>query len=382
MRAIHGEFISWTGRHRLNDRWLVLMNIIVRFVCSVLLFAFCGNLSAYGADAGAPEGFIQTSVADYTEAKAFKPAVVNGRPKIGLALGGGGARGAAEVGVLKVLAREGIKFDYIVGTSIGAVVGGLYCVGVTPEEMEKDFESGAIMRHFMAVPLPFRIAVAPILLIPRAFGANQYDGLYNGNSFRKYLIADVAVHDQQIENLKPTFASVSLNIVDGKPYMIRKGSLGYAMQASCAVPSLRKPIEIEGRLFCDGGVVCNLPVKQCRQLGADFVIAVNVDEPFDTHAALSKFRKAGSMTDRMLTWGLHDLDEPQVMMADVHIHPDTTGISLISTSKKDARRAVKSGEEAAIAALPSLKKKLAEIGIVFGADSPSQGNQVSTADKK
>jgi NTE family protein len=359
----------------------VFMKFAVRFLLLVLLFAKYGVPFAYGAESGPIEGFIQTSIADYTEARQFKPVVAAGRPKIGLALGGGGARGAAEAGVLKVLVREGIKFDYIVGTSIGAVVGGLYCVGVTPEQMEEDFASGALMRHFMTVPLSFRIAVAPILLIPRAFGGKQYDGLYNGNGFRKHLVGDVAVHDQQIENMKPTFAAVSLNIVDGKPYMIRKGSLGYAMQASCAVPSLRKPVEIEGRLFCDGGVVCNLPVKQCRELGADFVIAVNVDEPFNTAAELSTFRRPGSMADRMVKWGLHDLDEPQAMMADVHIHPDTAGISLISTSKKNARRAVKAGEEAAIAALPELKKKLAEIGIVFGADSSSNPNQVSTTEK-
>ncbi|MBP6593359.1 MAG: patatin-like phospholipase family protein, partial [Candidatus Obscuribacter sp.] len=112
--------------------------------------------------------------------------------KVGLALGGGGARGAAEVGVLKVLAKSGIKFDYIVGTSVGAIVGGLYALGMTPESMQKEFETGKIMKQFMTVPLKLRLAVAPVMLLPRLLGSKSYDGLYKGNKFRKYLIGNVA----------------------------------------------------------------------------------------------------------------------------------------------------------------------------------------------
>lgn len=314
--------------------------------------------------------FIKTSAADRTEARAFRPTVPTGRrAKLGLALGGGGARGAAEVGVLKVLMKEGLKFDYVVGTSIGAVVGGFYCLGATAEQMEEAFESGAVMRHFMAVPLSFRIAASPILILPRVLGLNHgYDGLYGGDTFRKYLIGNMTVHEQLIENLKPEFAAVSLNVIEGKPYMIRRGNLGYAMQASSAVPSLRKPVEINGQLFCDGGVICNLPVKQCRELGADMVIAVNIDEPFDS-VPLDALRQPGSMTERMVCWGLFDIDDPQSQMADITIHPDTKGISLISTKKKDARRGVANGEKAALDALPLIRKKLAEYGITPGAQS-------------
>lgn len=340
----------------------------MRQICIYLALFIAAVVVTTGTKAYAFDdpGFIPTCEADRTEAKLFKHGPIAGRPKIGLALGGGGARGAAEVGVLKVLIKEGLKFDYVIGTSIGSVVGGFYCLGATPEQMERAFETGAVMDHFMAVPLSFRIAVAPILILPRVLGINhQYDGLYGGNTFRKYLIGHMSAHDQNIEDLKPTFAAVSLNVIDGKPYMIRKGNLGYAMQASCAVPSLRKPVEIEGQLFCDGGVVCNLPVKQCRELGADFVIAVNIDEPFEK-VPLSELRKPGSMADRMVTWGLYDLDYPQAMLADVVIHPDVKGISLISTKKKDARRAVLAGQKAAEDAMPIIRKKLSEIGVSFG----------------
>lgn len=298
-----------------------------------------------------------TSAADKTEAQQFKPADTSKPIKIGLALGGGGARGAAHVGVLKVLEKEGIKFDYVVGTSIGSVVGGFYCLGAKPEEMEEPFLSGNVMRHFMTVPLSIRIIGAPIFFIPRLLGAKPYDGLYGGNTFRHYLMGGMTAKNQKIEDLKIPFAAVSFNLVDGKPYMIRKGNLGNALTASCAVPSLRKPIEIDGQLMADGGVICNLPVKQCREMGADFVIAVNIDEPFDT-LPLKDFRRPGSVADRMITWSLYDIDKPQEDMADIVIHPNTLGIGLISTSRSDARQGLIAGEKAAREALPAIREKL------------------------
>ncbi len=310
---------------------------------------------------------IKSSAADRTEARLFKKPDLKGRkPKIGLALGGGGARGAAHVGVLKVLDKAGIKFDYVTGTSIGAVVGGFYCSGVDLEWLDDEFENGHVMKEFMTIPLTVRILAAPILYIPRLLGGKQYDGLYNGSKFRKYLMSKASEH--HIQHLPIPFGAVVFNVVDGKPYIIRSGDLGYAMQASCAVPSLRKPVEIDGHLFADGGVICNLPVKQCREMGADFVIAVNIDEGFGAEP-LTTFRKAGSMTRRMITWGLWDIDEPQGQIADIEIHPDVTGISLISTRKKDAQRGAKAGYEAAIAALPLIKKKLAEVGVAINDES-------------
>ncbi len=324
------------------------------------------SLSLYSiapATLAATGEIVETLSADRSEAKLFKAAPIVGRPKIGLALGGGGARGAAEVGVLKILEKEGIHFDLVAGTSIGSVIGGFYCLGATAEQMEEEFKSGAVMRNFMAVPLTFRLLVAPVFLLFRPFSHNKYDGLYGGDKFRKYLVGKLTTEDGLIENMKIPFAAIALNVVDGRPYMIRKGHLGYAMQASCAVPALRKPVEIDGMLFSDGGVSCNLPVKQCRAMGADFVIAVNIDEPFEP-VPLSNFKKPGSITKRMVKWALFDIDEPQAALADVTIHPNTEGISLISTRRSDAIRGIKAGEEAARAAVPMIKKKLKEIGIV------------------
>jgi NTE family protein len=145
--------------------------------------------------------------------------------------------------------------------------------------------------------------------------------------------------------------------------MIRGGDLGYAMQASSAVPGLRKPVEIGGKLFVDGGVVCNLPVKQCREMGADIVIAVNIDEPFHEDQ-LESFRKPGSVTRRMLKWDLYTIDEAQENIADINIHPDTEGVTLITTSKSAARKAFEMGQKAAREALPEIRKKIQALQLV------------------
>ncbi len=322
-------------------------------------------LSLTVSPAKASDSFIETSSCDRNEALTYKRAQKTNRLKLGLALGGGGARGAAEVGVLKVLDEAGVKFDYICGTSIGAVVGGFYALGASPALMQKEFENGNVMEHFMTVPLWFRLAISPVLKVVNIFKEKDYDGLYAGNRFRTYLMGKLTAHDQLIENLPIPFAAVALNVMDGKPYMIRKGNMGWAMQASSAVPTLRKPVELGDYLFCDGGLICNLPVKQCREMGADVVIAINIDEPF-TPLPKGQLTGFGSMAKRMIAWDLQDLDGPQSKFADLTIHPDTTGISLISTKRKDAKRGVKAGEEAARDALPAIKQLLSECNIPLG----------------
>lgn len=305
--------------------------------------------------------FTVTSAADRYDVNNFKPRTSQTRPKLGLALGGGGARGAAEVAVLQAFEKEGIKFDYITGTSVGAVIGALYSAGVPLERIKQDATDGSMMRHFMNVPLALHVLLEPIYLAPRIFGARPYDGLYSGNKFRKYLTKALPPNRTRFEDLPTPFVAVSFNLIDGKPYMIRSGPLEPAMQASSAVPGLRKPVALDGKLFVDGGVSCNLPVKQCRELGADFVVAVNIDQPFNEFT-LQQFTKPGSVTRRMINWDLYSIDKPQEQLADVVIHPDVGTITLVTTSKKQARHAYKAGEAAVQAALPDLRLKLQKLG--------------------
>lgn len=300
--------------------------------------------------------------ADQTDSSTGAGSAAVHRPKVGLALGGGGSRGAAHVRVLKVLEKEGIPIDYIAGTSIGSVVGGLYAAGMPLDELEKQFADVNLMHSFMTVPLWVRLAVAPIMVIPRLW-EHPYDGLYKGNKFRKFLENDVPEHSlKNIEDLKIPYSAVATNLVDGQPHRISKGELGYAMQASCAVPGLRKPVEINGNLYCDGGVSSNVPVKMVREMGADIVIAVDIDERMD-QVPISTFRKIGSVSERLIKLQLANLDTTECAGADIVIHPNVDGIGLISTRKEDALRGLKAGEEAAEAAIPEIKKKLKAAGV-------------------
>jgi len=281
--------------------------------------------------------------------------------KVALVLGGGGTRGAAHVGVLRVLEKEKIPFDIIVGTSMGAIVGGFYCAGLPVPEIEKMFRKGSLMKSYMTMPLPVRLVAMPILLMPRLV-YHPYDGLYWGVRFRRFLNNQLPDNEKNIEDLKMPFAAVAVDLTEGIPYTITKGRLSRAMQASSAVPGLRKPIQIDDCLFVDGGVLSNIPVEQALDLGVDVVIAVNADERLE-RAPLKTFRKMGSVSKRMLTLQLDLMDRSHVDDACVTIHPELTGIGLLSTKKSDAIRAIEAGEKATREALPQIKKCLRDAGV-------------------
>jgi NTE family protein len=280
-------------------------------------------------------------------------------PLVALALGGGGTRGAAHIGVLRVLTREKIPIDMVVGTSMGAIIGGFYCAGMSPDQIEERIEDKQFLRSFNTVPIPLRVILIPVMLVPRLFGHHSYDGLYRGKRFAKYLNKSVPERDREIGEMKPRFASVAANLLDNKTYTITSGNLGQALQASSAIPFLRKPVFIDGKLLVDGGILANLPVKQAKALGADIVIAVDVDETFETPLPSEHFRKIGSVAPRVISMLLAKIDEDQLLAADVVIHPDVTGIALLEHKKAIGLQAVEAGEKAAEAALPQIRSKLA-----------------------
>jgi NTE family protein len=279
------------------------------------------------------------------------------RPKIGLALGGGGVRAAAHVGVLKVLEEEGIPVDMIVGTSTGAVVGGLYSAGMTPTHIEEQFTEKKFMHAFLSVPLTVRVLVIPLFYTPRLLGLDTYDGLYRGNKFAHYLNKQVPATDRDIQDLRIPFGAVAVNLLDGQPRTIRSGNLSHALQASCAIPALRKPVKLDNGLYVDGGVLDNLPVQQTKKMGADLVIAVDIDEKV-VPVAEPVFKKFGSVSHRVMTLHYSVIDQDEQAMADFIIHPEVTGVGLISTDSADAKRCVEAGERAARSAVPAIREMI------------------------
>ncbi len=285
------------------------------------------------------------------------------RPRVGIALGGGGTRGAAHIGVLRVLEAAGIPIDVVSGTSIGSIVGGLYSAGVAVDDIQLEFENPAIMKSYMTVPLSARLIAAPILLIPRLFGSRPYDGFYKGNKFRKYYRSCLPENRRSFADLKLKFGVMTVNLTDLKPYPVTTGDVATAVQASSAIPVLRKPVPIgDEALLVDGAMLVNLPVDEAKALGADIVIAVPVSERLDP-SARDNFRHIGSVARRMEQLFLSASDAAELAHADFVIHPRTDGINILSTKSKDAIKAIQAGEQAARAALPELKRKLAAAGV-------------------
>jgi Predicted esterase of the alpha-beta hydrolase superfamily len=286
-------------------------------------------------------------------------APVQARQKIALVLGGGGARGAAHAGVLKVLKKENIPIDMIVGTSMGAVVGGYYAAGVDPEKIAETFMCGRMMRKFVPVPVTVRVISAPFILIAPRLVYHPYDGLYYGWRFRKYLesLMPDGKSDLKIEELKIPFAAVGVDLSTGETRAITEGKLSLAMQGSSAIPGLRKPVQMGEHLYIDGGTLSNIPIQQAKELGADKIIAVNIDERFEK-LPLEHFRKMGSVSKRVVVLQIREMESTHLGKADVLIEPDVTGIKLLSTKAADAKRAFSEGEKAAIVALPAIRKCL------------------------
>src|SRR5690606_1417781 len=210
------------------------------------------------------------------------------RPKIGVVLSGGGAKGLAHIGVLKVLEENGVKVDYIAGTSMGAIVGGLYASGYTATELDSIFRNvntEAIVQDFVprtsksfyekrnnevyALQLLFEDFK---LTMPKALSK----GMYNNNLLSR-LLAHVR-YERDFSQLSIPFACVATDLVTGEKVVLREGNLTQSILASGAFPSSYTPMELNGRTLIDGGIADNYPVDIVREMGADIVIGVDVQD--------------------------------------------------------------------------------------------------------
>ncbi|MGE5154229.1 MAG: patatin-like phospholipase family protein, partial [Bdellovibrio bacteriovorus] len=215
------------------------------------------------------------------------------RPKIGLALGGGGARGAAHVGVLRTLEELGVPVDYVAGTSMGSIVGGLYAMGMSPDDIERTIEEIDWTDIFRDGPprqdrrfrrkqddRTFLIDARPGV-IEKERKVELVPALIQGQklelALRKYSLPATEVHD--FDDLRIPFRAVATDVVTGEAVILGEGDLATAMRASMAVPAVFAPVEIGDRLLVDGGLAMNLPVSAVRAMGADIVIAVDVGGP-------------------------------------------------------------------------------------------------------
>lgn len=299
------------------------------------------------------------------------------RPKIGLVLGGGGAKGAAEVGVLKYIEQAGVHIDYIAGTSIGSIIGALYSVGYRAEDLDSLFHSqqwlsllaDRNMEHSSQIisksDSTLYIFGFPIKR-PRITAPNHTKtfGLSRGDSLVS-LFADMTQLPDTIDfdSLPIPFRCVSVDLRTFSEVVMHDGSLPLAMRASMAIPGVFKPVEVDDMLLVDGGLMNNLPVDVVRDMGADVVIAIDLTqnkhtsrrqkEPDDDDAS-------GRQLKRLLQWAF---DRPDIdryrensAHADVYINPDLKGFSAADFTPRKIAQMIVQGEKAGKAAMKQLEK--------------------------
>jgi NTE family protein len=177
--------------------------------------------------------------------------------RVGLAFGGGGARGLAHIGALSVLLRERIPVDCVSGVSAGAVMGAVYCAGMPIEQVR------AMVPHMRWRRLASR--------------ARSRQGLFRFDKLERWLI--MLLGDIDFADLEKPLAVITMDATTGERVVLRNGRVARAVRASCSVPGCVTPVEVEGRQLVDGGPVDNLPVEAAREMGADFVIGVDISQP-------------------------------------------------------------------------------------------------------
>jgi len=232
------------------------------------------------------------------------------RPRIGLVLGGGGARGAAHIGVLKELERQRIPIDAIAGTSMGAIIGGLYASGKTPAELEDivttldwaDAMSDTPSREHLSFrrkldderyPITLELGVRDKeLLLPMGFVEGQRLDL-----ILRELTIDVS-HIDNYDELPIPFRVIATDIGTGMPHVMGRGDLAQSIRASMSVPAIFAPVELDGRLLVDGGIAANLPVEVMREMDVDIIIAVDVEFPL---YPVDELTSAVKISEQMLT---------------------------------------------------------------------------------
>lgn len=254
--------------------------------------------------------------------------------KIGLALGGGAARGFAHIGVIKVLEANGIFPDIIVGTSAGSLVGALYAAGNNGMALQK---------------LAMEMDEAAISDWSVPFFSNS-TGVLKGEGVQQYV--NRAVRNQTIEKLRLQFGAVATDLKTGQPILFRRGNTGAAVRASSAVPGVFQPVRVGNIDYVDGGLVSPVPASFARKMGADFVIAVNISAQPDTQPASSTF---DVLLQTFAIMG-QSLNHYELKQADIVIRPELPNMK--GNDFNGRVPAIIAGEKAAQALIAEIRQRI------------------------
>ncbi|UVE68862.1 patatin-like phospholipase family protein [Burkholderia pyrrocinia] len=351
----------------------------VRPLCTTLVAFWCCTIAAQPLPATATAPAPAAAGTPVAAAPAATPAATlaaahdctadggpAGRPSIGLVLSGGGARGYAHLGVLKVLEENRIPVDCVAGTSMGAVVGGLYASGMAAADMQKRLSEVNLADIAFDVTdradLPQtsredeRLYINGLTLGFGKSGVKVPVGLVQGNRLQA-LLADWTASvptNQPFDRLPIPYRAVATDLQTGQMVVLDHGSLPLAIRASMAMPGLFAPAEINGRALVDGGLVSNLPVDTARQMGANVVIAVDIGSQLRPLDALASPADVMQQMVGILIRQNVSAQRRQITANDVLLTPELGSLGF--TDFQNARQAISAGEAAATAALPRLKR--------------------------
>lgn len=261
-------------------------------------------------------------------------------PVVALVLGGGGAKGFAHIGVIKVLESHGIRPKLVVGTSAGSFVGGLYASGLSPFALQQ-------------LALNLEESDVRDLTLSR-------QGFLVGQKLQDYVNAQVK--QQPIQNFPIRFAAVATEADTGRKVVFNRGNAGQAIRASCSIPNVFVPVTIAGKEYVDGGLVSPIPVETARDLGADVVIAVDIS----ARPVAGQTRSAWALLDQTINIMGQQAINRELPLADVVIKPMVLGVGTLDLESK--HRSLLEGERAAQvklqAIVAAINQKRAEMNAV------------------
>ncbi len=277
------------------------------------------------------------------------------RKKVGLVLGGGGAKGAAHVGALKVLEEAGIPVDYITGTSIGAIVGGMYSIGYSAHELDSMFRTQDWAFLFTDnVDRRYRLYSAKEYYDKYLFSLsysikqkkeNPFGVITGHNIYNLLSNMTIGYHDvESFNDLPVPFACVAVDLVTGQEVILNKGSLPTAMRASMAIPGAFEPVLMNNMVLIDGGMLNNLPADVVIDMGADIVIGIDLSTGWGT---ADDVKKISGMVDQMVNMMQNDKYEKNRNCIDFYLNPDLKGYGPASFSEQDINIMIQRGEDAA-----------------------------------
>ena len=273
------------------------------------------------------------------------------RPKVGLVLGGGGAKGAAHIGVLKYLEEMGIPVDYVAGPSMGSIIGGLYAMGYSPDELtelisQMDWSAyigNKIDRTMMSEEVRKRNSTT---LINMPFGlrsifdkdpdtklVGQLPSAYVNNSSLVNLFNDLCIgyqEDMDFNDMPIPFACVATDLVTGQEVVLRSGNMPTAMRASMAIPGVFAPVQIGDMILVDGGLVNNFPADVLREMGADIIIGVEVTS--NKQITSEELKSLPQVLGRLVTNSTNLKRKENRELCNIRIVPDVTGFGMLSFS--------------------------------------------------